>query len=90
MSRNDLTAFLSKNYLKVNTDPPDVIIPKLLQMTVKYQGKQVQKEVFIMLTAYHLRNYAGHNIAQQNVLTTQYDEIVKQLFTALFLAIDSL
>jgi hypothetical protein len=90
MPRNDLTSFWGRNHLKINSDPPDIVIPKLLNMTLQYNGNVVRKEVFTILTAYHLRNYAGHNIVQQSTLVSQYDEIIQQLFMALFLAVDSL
>ena len=90
MQENDLKNFWGSNYLKINTDNSDTVIPKLLEKTEKYNGNSVSKEVFVMLTAYHLRNFAAHNITQQQVLISKYDEVLEQMFMAFFLAIDSL
>jgi len=90
MSESDLRNFWGENYLKINKDDSNTVIPKLLQKTEQYNGNPVPKEVFVILTAYHLRNFAAHNITQQQILTSNYDEILEQLLMALFLAIDSL
>lgn len=90
MSVADVQNFWGSSYLRINSDNSDIVIPKLLQKTEKYNQNIVPNEVFVIFTAYHLRNFAGHNITQQQVLSSNYDEILEQLFMALFLAIDSL
>lgn len=74
----------------VASDYPDVIIPKLLAETEKYNGNLVRPEVFKLLVAYNLRNYGGHNINQQKVFSNSYKEIIETLIMALFLCIDVL
>lgn len=72
--------------LNLNSAIPDIIIPQLLQNIQNNQGG-ADKKLWVMLIAYKLRNHGGHNIDQQTVLTTNYSEILKQLFNALFLAV---
>jgi hypothetical protein len=90
MTEADIRDFWGANYLKINSSDLDTIIPKLLQKTEKYNGNSVRDEVFVLLTAYRLRNFAAHNIMQQQILTSNYDDILEHLVMALFLAIDSL
>ena len=90
MNQHDLEEFWGQNYLRINSDGPHLVIPKLLEKTELYQNNPVRNEVFVILTSYHLRNYSGHNISQENILTSRYDEIIEQLLMALFLSVDSI
>jgi hypothetical protein len=87
MNKIDLQNFWKGN-LNVKNAEPDNLIPKLLSRNEKYNGNPVRKEVFTLLIAYNLRNYGGHNINQQHVLTSKFDEIIEQLLMSLFLCID--
>jgi hypothetical protein len=87
MNKIDLQNFWKGN-LNVKNAEPDNMIPKLLSRNEKYNGNPVRKEVFTLLIAYNLRNYGGHNINQQHVLTSKFDEIIEQLLMSLFLCID--
>lgn len=73
----------------VNDDPPDIVVPRLLT-SIQQPAQGIQKEAYVLLLAYHLRNHAGHNISQQNVLTANYDEIIQQLMNSIFLSISEL
>jgi hypothetical protein len=90
MKRTDLEDFWGSNNLKVNCRDPDTLVPTLLQMAELHNGKAVRKEVYAFLLAYKLRNYGGHNIHQQDILTEKYEEIIKILFMALFLSIQAI
>lgn len=89
MKAGELTDFWGSSYLNLNAEGPDKIVPSLLAMNTSYRGKCVPKEVFMLLVAYKFRNYAGHNIKQQNVVTTEYDRIILFLLFAL-LSVQSL
>jgi hypothetical protein len=77
-----------KGNLNVATDEPNNVIPKLFSENEKCNGNPVRNEVFTLLIAYNLRNYGGHNINQQYVLTLKFDEIIERLFMSLFLCLD--
>ncbi|MEO9308127.1 MAG: hypothetical protein ABI342_07445 [Nitrososphaera sp.] len=79
-----------KTDLKINDEQPDIVIPRLLSKTETYNGTLIKKEVLSLLISYHLRNHGGHNIDQQSVLTSKYDEIIEELFMALFLVVELL
>jgi hypothetical protein len=86
MKRTDVESFWK--ILNVKDGKPDIVIPKLLSMSGLYQGKHVRKEVFTLFVAHNLRNYGGHNISQQRIFTTNYDQIIEQLLMSLFLCLD--
>jgi len=91
MSQNDLEKFWKHGPLgSVENDDPDVVIPKVLAMNITHNGKTVPREIFTLLVAYNLRNYGGHNLGQQNILTTHYTEIIRTLLMSLFLSVEAL
>lgn len=76
---------------KVAGDPapkPDIVVPALLDLTLTYRGTPVAKEMSWFLLAWHLRNYAAHDLSPQAVLGQRYDEIIQALMNALFMALD--
>ncbi|HKU33829.1 MAG TPA: hypothetical protein VJR22_08300 [Candidatus Nitrosotalea sp.] len=79
---------IGTNGLNLNATSPDNIIPYLLT-NVQNPSNGIKKEVYAMLIAYKLRNHAGHNLDQQMVVTTKYDEILNCMFYSLFLALQS-
>ena len=79
---------IGMNGLNLNATPPDNIIPHLLT-NVQNPSSGIKREVYTMLVAYRLRNHAGHNLNQQMVVTTRYDEILDCMFYSLFLALQS-
>lgn len=83
----DLTGFWGENGLKLNESAPDVIIPRLLAMNESWNTQIVTKEIYPFLIAYKFRNYGGHNISQQKVISKEYAKILDHLMFALFLAI---
>jgi hypothetical protein len=90
MSQTDLESFWGASCLNVKNAPPDTLVPTLLDMKVQHNGNPVRQEIFPLLLAYNLRNYGGHNIKQQSVLTKEYERIISQLLAALFLAVQAL
>ena len=85
---SSLQKFWNKDNLNVANGEPDEVIPQILPMNKVWDGKPVRKEVFPLLIAYNLRNYGGHNIRQQSIFTSKYDEILEMLFVSLFLCVD--
>ena len=91
MSQNDLDTFWKNGPVgSIASDDPDLVIPKLLAMNRMHNGKAVPREILTLLVVYNLRNYGGHNLGQQNVLTTHYTEIIKTLLMSLFLSVEAL
>jgi hypothetical protein len=88
ITKSQLNTFLSNEKLNVRNGKPNVIIPKLLSMSKRHNKIPIRKEIFTLLIAYNLRNYGGHNIRQQYVLTSKFDKIIEQLLMSLFLCID--
>lgn len=89
MTQASFQTLIGPTQLKINDDIPDNVVPILLSNISNPQGG-IQKEIYVMLLAYHLRNHSGHNIDQQKILVQKHDEIIKNLFMAIFLAIDLL
>lgn len=69
---------------------PDVVVPRLLNQSCNCNGRAISKEMSILLLLWHLRNYAGHRITAQKVLVDSFDDIIKFLMYALFMAIEIL
>jgi len=90
ISESELQDFWGKKFLKLNGSEPDVIVPRLLMANEVWNGRLVPKEVFPLLVAYKFRNYGGHSIAQQQVITKEYAKILDQLIFALFIAINEM
>jgi hypothetical protein len=86
MRKGDLEDFWGPVY-KINQEDPDKIVPSLISKSLTYRGGAIREEVFVLLIAYKFRNYAGHNIKQQAVVTNNYEEIISNLIFALFLAL---
>lgn len=74
--------------LNLNHTEPDLILPTLISNI--NNPSQYPRDLYFMLIAYRLRNYAGHNLTQQTVLSLRYNEVLECLFFALFIAIDSI
>lgn len=79
---------IGRNGLNLNATSPDEIIPHLLT-NIQIPTGGIKKEVYVMLVAYRLRNHAGHNLDQQMIVTTRYDEILNCMIYSLFLALQS-
>jgi hypothetical protein len=90
MSQSNLKDFWGPKDLNLNDEDPDKIVPDLISRSRTYRGNAVREEVFVLLIAYKFRNYAGHNIKQQSVVTSHYEDIISNLIFALFLAIEKL
>lgn len=85
---NSLQKFWNKDNLNVANGEPEQFIPQIPTMNKLWDGKPVRREVFPLLIVCNLRNYGEHNIRQQNIFTSKYDEIIEALFMSLFLCID--
>lgn len=89
ITQNAFDNLIGSNGLNLNSSTPDTVIPLLLS-NIQNPSQNIPKEVYIMILAYKLRNHGGHNIHQQNILSTRYDEILENLLFALFLSIHSI
>jgi hypothetical protein len=66
---------------------PDVVVPALLDRKITYRGAPLSQEMSWLLLAWHLRNYAAHDLAPQPILVKRHNEIIQVLMNALFTAI---
>ena len=90
MEKNLLTRFWGKHGININKTEPDVIIPKLLEKKLYYNGNPLRAELCELLISYKLRNYAGHNIRQKSILSDRLEEIIKSILFAIFISVESL
>lgn len=77
-----------KDTENIKNGEPDQIIPKLLPMTLEYNGVSVKKEIQYLFVAWNLRNFAGHNIKTQNVIVNHFEDLLKILLCDIFLIIE--
>mgnify|MGYP000276412966 CR=1 FL=1 len=89
VTQNDFNNLIGSNGLNLKSQSLDSIMPTLLS-NIQNPTQNIPKEVYIMLVTYKIRNHAGHNINQQTVLSTDYDEILEKLMFSLFFAIQSI
>jgi hypothetical protein len=73
-----------------NSGAPDQVLPHFLDNTATFHGNLLDSKKRAMFSAYHLRNFGGHNIEGQNVLVTRYPDILDAMMDALFVAIEAL
>ena len=85
-TQSDLDDLIGRNNLNLNASTPQDVVQDLLDF-IQHPAANIPKEVYVMLLAYHLRNYAGHNVDRHDVLISKYDEILEKLFMAIFLAV---
>jgi hypothetical protein len=67
---------------------PDVTVPSLLDLRMTYRGAPVTESMSWFLLAWHLRNYAAHDLTPQTVLVGRYGEIIQALMNALFMTVE--
>lgn len=89
VNQNTFNNLISPSGLNLNQSTLDQLIPTLLS-NIQNPTNNIPKEVYIMMIAYKLRNHGAHNLNQQTILDTKYNEILTNLFYALFLAIQSI
>ena len=89
VTQNQFDTLIGTSNLNLNSQTLDQVLPILLS-NIQMPLGEIPKEVYVMLVAYKIRNHAGHNLNQQQVLTSRYDEILNRLFNALFLSVQSL
>lgn len=89
MNQLALDTLIGQSRLNLKDGIPDNVVPVLLSNISTPTGG-IRKEVYVMLLAYHLRNHGGHNMDQPSILVQKHEEIIKNLFMAIFLAIESL
>jgi hypothetical protein len=91
IAKNDLTCYWSRfPGIELNDSAPDNVIPRLLVMNESWRGQRIRDEIYPFLIAYKFRNYGGHRISQQEVISQEYFEIIEHLMFALFLTISEL
>ena len=90
LSQDELNQLENVYTIDVNADDPDKVLKTLLPMKATVGSKSVPKEAIHYLIAWNLRNYGGHNIAQQNSLVIQFDVILEILMRCIILSIDIL
>jgi len=88
INQNQFDSLIGPQSLNLKFQTPDQVLPTILSNIGPSGG--IPKEVYTMLIAYKIRNHGGHNLDQQQILTSRYDEILNRLFNALFLAVQSL
>jgi hypothetical protein len=86
MTKDDLNDL--RDQTKVQEANLDHLIPKLLSLSVLYNGAPVRKEIQYLFVAWNLRNFAGHNIEIQNVVASSFEDIVRVLVYDIFLIIE--
>jgi len=89
VNQTTFNSLIGTSNLNLNSQTPDQVLPTLLT-NIRNPSGGIPKEVYVMLVAYKIRNHGGHNINQQQILTSRYDEILSRLFNALFLAVQIL
>jgi len=67
---------------------PDVVVPALLNLSLTYRGTNVNREMSWYLLAWHLRNYAAHDLKPQAILVQRNTEIIQALMNALFMSLE--
>jgi hypothetical protein len=87
---NDIKDFLRKIQPQLNNVTPDQTLPHILGGTATFDGNPLTPLEAAIFTAYHLRNFAGHNIKGSQVIVEKYDEILALMMDALFLAVETL
>jgi len=88
ISNNDLT--IVKNTIQFKTQPPSIIIPKIIHQNLTHNGNPIKKEIHPFLLANYLRNHTAHNLTQQRIFTSHYEEILEMLLSCLFLTMSEL
>jgi len=85
MTETDLNNLRSQDNFN---EEPDVVIPKLLPMNLHYNGSSVRKEIQYLFVAWNIRNFAGHNIQTQNVIVSNFEELLKILLYGIFIIVE--
>jgi len=89
VNQTTFNSLIGTSNLNINSQTLDQVLPTLLS-NISNPSSSIPKEVFAMLVAYKIRNHGAHNLNQQQILTSRYDEILSRLFNALFLAVQIL
>lgn len=85
-SQRNLENLIGSDNLNLSGNTPQNVVQVLLDH-IQNPSTDIPREIYVMLLAYHLRNYAGHNVSRQDVLVSKYDEILEKLFMGIFLAV---
>jgi hypothetical protein len=86
ISEDDLNHLIGRENI-ANGDP-DAIISRLLSIYLSYNGSWVSKEIQCLFVAWNLRNFAGHNIQGQNIIVSNFEDLLKILLYDIFLIIE--
>jgi hypothetical protein len=68
----------------------DVTVPTLLDLRMTHRGAPITESMSWFLLAWHLSNYAAHDLTPQSVLVRRYGEIIQALMNVLFLTVECL
>jgi hypothetical protein len=69
---------------------PTTLIPRLLPLSLTFNGNPVPKELVCTLIALRLRNYGSHTLKSQSIFYTQYSDLIQMIMHALFIAVKEL
>jgi hypothetical protein len=86
MSKTDLNKL--RDQVNVRQASPDLLLPQVLSASLVYNGAPVSKEIQYLFAAWNLRNFAAHNIQIQNVIGTDFEDIIRVLLYDIFLVIE--
>lgn len=82
--------FTAKVHPRLNHTTPDQVIPLLLTGSATFGGNPLTPLEVAIFTAYHLRNFAGHNIQGSQIIVDRYFDVLSLMMDALFLTIETL
>lgn len=86
MSKADLDKLAAQ--VNVRQASPDRLLPQVLSASLVYNGAPVSKEIQCLFAAWNLRNFAAHSIQIQNVIGTDFEDIIRVLLYDIFLVIE--
>lgn len=87
---HDAGEFLGRVRPRLNNITPDQRVPALLNGSTLYNGQNISAQKMAMFLAYHLRNFAGHNIEGQSILVTRYSEVLTAIMDAFLTTVEVL
>jgi hypothetical protein len=83
----DLIATVQPN---PNGGSPDLVMPAFLNGTATVDGIHMNFRQSAIFGAYHMRNYAGHNIEGNNVVVDRYQDVLRLMMSAVFESVGTL
>ncbi len=87
---SNVNVFLKQIRPDLNRSRPDRIVPSLLNGVAKFHGRNLNNRQIALFLAYHIRNFASHNIEGQSIWVLRYPQILENVMNAFFTAIEVL